>query len=222
MTPGNVISLIGLGLALAGAIWVGARQTTEMQAAIERLEEQNATLLKNVEAVREQAGNAGDLASANQRSISSLEASDGKINAFAGAVVAFDVREGCPDGWDPVPALDGKVIVGASEGDGLRNRPYGLPGGSHQVTLTPAQVAPHVHPPAVGRQYIWKDRRNATNEPLDGNLIWNFVYEPEKRGGWFDHGGELDMTGLSTGGEPFDNMPPYLALFWCKPGSVAD
>lgn len=44
-----------------------------------------------------------------------------------------------------LPDLRGRALIGAGQGAGLPNYPYGQKGGSLSVTLTAAQVPPHAH-----------------------------------------------------------------------------
>ena len=115
----------------------------------------------------------------------------------SGAVVAFDLSTGCPNGWSPIRDLNGRVIVGAHK-DRAAEFGYRAIGGAKEHALTVEQMPEHVH-------------------RFFGNV-----------------GGEHDIQFVSAGkgttrlkpertwtksagkGEPFTNMPPYMALFFCK------
>ena len=120
-----------------------------------------------------------------------------------GVVVAFDLPisgdrpEGCPKGWSAMRDLDGRVILGA----GLaRNQKYGYRdiGGEEEVTLSLPQMPKHQHLLPV-----------AQNEP---NEEWAFRADGE--GNWT--GVHHRISDFSGGDEPHNNMPPYIALYFCK------
>lgn len=78
------------------------------------------------------------------------------IEMDPGAVVAFDLPDGCPDGWLPFEPGVSRVIVGASGGqvtegpttkDGVRlhARHYRDDGGEEAHFLTLAEIPPHKH-----------------------------------------------------------------------------
>ncbi|MEE8285456.1 MAG: hypothetical protein V3R72_02045, partial [Gammaproteobacteria bacterium] len=120
------------------------------------------------------------------------------------AVLAFDLPisikrpKGCPKGWSSVRDLDGRVIVGSvtSRDDEFG---YRAVSGAKEHALTVEQMPEHDH-------------------RFFGSVV----------------GGEHDIQFMSVGkgnhklipkwtstksagkGEPFTNMPPYMALFFCK------
>jgi hypothetical protein len=117
-----------------------------------------------------------------------------------GAVAAFDLRERCPDGWSDFDALRGRVIIGAGKGDGLAQRDFGQLAGAEKVTLTLRQIPPHTHPytdwgPAAGSCSFSGCNGSGSDRPL-------------KTG---------SSGGNDSGGtDPFEILPPYLAMRMCK------
>jgi len=54
--------------------------------------------------------------------------------APASAVVAFDVGDKCPQGWEDYTEANGRAIIGAGQGSGLSRRDFGSTGGQEMVT----------------------------------------------------------------------------------------
>lgn len=113
----------------------------------------------------------------------------------SGAVVAFDRREGCPDGWDPFTKGAGRVIVGEGEGDGVY-RVFDDRGGKSVVRLEPNQMPEHRH---VNR-WLAKELR-------EGDVGWI---------GKLGVIGETVQTANTGGGQAHENMPPFIVLYYCK------
>ena len=63
----------------------------------------------------------------------------------AGAVVAFDLKDGCPPGWNPVEDAAGRTIVGTGTGAGLSVRNYRDRGGEERHLLEVAEMPRHSH-----------------------------------------------------------------------------
>ena len=94
-----------------------------------------------------------------------------------------------------LPDLRGRVPLhaGASTGPGLSHRELGERGGSESVALTGAQLPPH--------QHTLQAAPEANGDPAGGILA---AATDEKRG--------QTVTGVAGGGQPHDNMQPYLGL----------
>ena len=101
-----------------------------------------------------------------------------------------------------LPDLRGRVPLHVGQGPGLSNRTLGGKGGEEQVTLTEQQVAPHRHTvnasPARGTENLPK-----------GNV-------PAGSDNTYATGGRdkmhADMIDLNSGGQPHNNMPPFIGL----------
>lgn len=117
----------------------------------------------------------------------------------SGAVMAFD-RSRCPDGWSTYDALAGRTIVGAGRGIGLTPRRVGDRGGEEQVTLSLSQMPQHRHanPTAGSNQVI----QEVNGLALEGRGS----YGPQ-------HARPTETAGQS---QPHQNMPPFLALTYCR------
>jgi len=132
-----------------------------------------------------------------------------------GAVVAFDLANGCPDDtWSPISDFEGRVIVGAHK-DRAAEFGYRAIGGEERVTLSERNIPPHQHvlpihdgggPPGFG----WTQAQNS-----DGRNVLSVQL------GSLGEGRHNPLT-LSApqqrSQEPtaFTNMPPYIALYFCK------
>ena len=109
----------------------------------------------------------------------------------------------CPDGWSIYTDAVGKFLLGADEQSFLTT------GGEREVTLTEAQMPKHNHRPApadgVANFYTYHSSYSGT--PNELQVI------PSNRSGVSRTMTETDTAGES---EPHNNMPPYIALYFCK------
>ena len=115
------------------------------------------------------------------------------------AVTAFDSRDGCPDGWTPLSIAEGRVVVGAGQGYAYRDR-----GGEESVSLTERHMPAHVH--TISR-FEWGHTVNGGDGDRERLDVDN--NEPTRA-----HG-EL-VTDNVGAGEAHPNMPPYVALYFCR------
>lgn len=128
----------------------------------------------------------------------------------SGAVLAFDLTTGCPEGWSKFVDGQSRVIVGAafdsnSPGTDEDKQPLSVyrfreTGGKEQHALQIKEMPKHQHRVSGG---------------------WS-VEDPEDQG---VGGGELTNGHLASGdhfsaevgdGSPHPNMPPFLPLYFCK------
>lgn len=93
------------------------------------------------------------------------------------------------NGQNGTPDLRDRFVVGAG------NKASGSIGGEAAHTLTVEELAPHKHD-MVGNGTILRSPYNRTIERGKGDLSYSF---------------ETEETG---GGQPHNNMPPYMALFY--------
>lgn len=117
-----------------------------------------------------------------------------------GAVMSFDIREKCPSGWSEFDAGSGRFIIGAGKGDSLSPRPFGVAGGKETHTLTIRQIPAHKH----------------------GYVDWRSGDGACSFSGCNGRGGDVPKDTSSVGGtesgatDPFEIMPPFIALRFCK------
>lgn len=115
------------------------------------------------------------------------------------AVVAFVGRAGCPDGWTRFEAANGRFILGVSDSFS----PLAT-GGEQRVILTEAELPSHNH--TIG-PYEWGYSINGNG---DGARI-----DVDDGPPWRGHRGRL-LADVAGGGQSHNNMPPYIALYFCK------
>lgn len=118
-----------------------------------------------------------------------------EVDVPVGAIVAFDRPQGCPEGWSDVDASwTGKTLVVATEDT---NNKYGFrrTGGAETHTLEVDEMPPHDHGGIWGGD---GSRAAMGNPPND-----------------FHASGYVQIRSDGEG-KPHNNMPPYVALFFCK------
>ena len=141
---------------------------------------------------------------------------------FVGSVVAFTQGTGCPDGWTSWEDGEGRFVLGAGD----ENRILQL-GGEEEVRLTIDHIPSHSHDIShEGTEIaIWlpADRTDLGSRLL----VWNHgslsFGEPAtdivlRPAGGVQFDTDLAFAVSSTGaGDRHNNMPPYIALYWCTP-----
>ena len=150
----------------------------------------------------------GALEGVNDRLGQIEEATRGLDPIPSGTVAAFDLSDGCPDSWAPFAESQGRVIIGASFGISsglfrvepkLTDRKYREHGGEEKVRLSLGQMPEHSH-------FI----------PSDGSGhddIQSLYNTPNSDEGISTNSARTSSAGKS---EPHNNMPPFLALYFCK------
>jgi hypothetical protein len=132
-----------------------------------------------------------------------------------GAVVAFDRPQGCPTGWTQFEEGSGRMIVGV---DGKKYRlpyeagePVYMMGGAEMHTLTEAEMPGHTHRISTD---IGVDVHNGLGgSKEDFGITKAFTDQPYKTRWTTVLDDTLEITG---GNEAHNNMPPYIALYFCK------
>jgi hypothetical protein len=130
-----------------------------------------------------------------------------KINPTpAGTVAAFDLPNGCPEGWTMFEPAISRTIVGAVTGRSaeaptkdmnqkqLTARQYRFAGGEESHILTIDEMPKHTH---SAQGYGGADASNAGR----GNALYN---------------ASSPGTGVQGGDKAHNIMPPFIALFYCK------
>lgn len=135
----------------------------------------------------------------------------------AGAVLAFDRSEGCPTGWIEYASARGRAIIGATPLDarpddktgGLTPREFQQQGGAETHTLTVREMPKHDHTgkTSTNDEDVWHaaDGHVPVRQSSDGDLGFS-TRQPKH-----EHG--IPAEG---GGQPHNNMSPYIALYFCK------
>ena len=129
------------------------------------------------------------------------------INLPSDAVVAFAREDGCPVGWTEYPDAAGRFIVGAGRhsehnqyGNPVPEKQVGDRGGQDQVQLETQHMPKHLHQNPTRR-----------NGPRGTVPALKAVDD-----GFTDGGRHRRPTAEKGGDQPHENMPPYVALLYCK------
>ena len=125
----------------------------------------------------------------------------------SGAVVAFDREDGCPPGWSEYRDADGRFIVGTGRhtehdayGNEVADLEFGEEGGERTHRLSVSEMPGHAH-----RQWFANGERFGGPGPeIDLRSA-----EQDLRGVQFD-------SALAGGDTPHNNMPPFIALRFCR------
>jgi len=150
------------------------------------------------------------------------------------AVLAFNRSEkiggACPRGWSLFEAAGGRMIVGAGEhpNGGLSEYPsyaddqVDATGGEEIVKLSASNLPPHIH---SGNTIGTSGMANTSNaSSCDPNGYCSPVFSLDKRPvvgaaetSTVAHNHTITTDGGNgLNGEPHNNMPPYIALYFCK------
>ncbi len=145
-------------------------------------------------------------------------------NVPSGAVMAFDRRGECPDGWSDYTPGAGRVIIGTGagnfdpEGNALTERELGKTGGFEAIKLELEHMPSHSHALSSGPQehvseFAPHNGFAGSNEPFGLYEVFNPNPEPWAGGSDNLHEETLRADG---GDAAHNNMPPYIALNLCK------
>ena len=147
-----------------------------------------------------------------------------------GAVMAFN-RNDCPNGWSEFIQARSRFVIGVGHGSGLTERKLNDVLGAEKYTLTEAQLPIHAHLPGslaittasgshshipAGAYYIGVgvggDAMMSTSGPkgphntmADGSGV--HTHPSTSFSG---------ATALTGGNQPFDVVPPFVALLFCQ------
>ena len=148
---------------------------------------------------------------------------EGSSNIPVGSVIIFDRVEGCPtNGWEPLSKAAGKVIIGVGSGilsndeTVLTARGYDNQGGKEKVAISLKQIPPHNHriSTSVDNSTQHNGLSGKDNETVGIDLTFSASTEGStKRGG---HGPLSQVLEFVGDGESHENMPPFVALYFCK------
>lgn len=149
----------------------------------------------------------------------------GRPSIGEGAVIAYDREAGCPTGWVPFEKGKARVIVGAgekfmpgfdkgSDGNFLTKRGHLEYGGAEHHTLMVDEITEHEHEYAEKTNGFLMHTIPGTNLP-GGSLLLAISTNGEGRNSLIveKSGGIVGRDGPA---KPHNNMPPYIALYFCK------
>lgn len=132
-------------------------------------------------------------------------APSGMLAAFTNQASIDDENNQCPTGWSVFKQARGRVILGAGPGDAnvSTHEPFEI-GGEENVALTEQHLPEHQHLVKL------LEERSALSG--NGYPVWSdFRTHPAVR----SPNSEIPTT-KSGGNQPHNNMPPYIALYFCK------
>lgn len=145
-----------------------------------------------------------------------------RVTFPVGIVAAFDRVNGCPNGWTLFEPAISRVIIGSvagrsneapttdENGSKLTARQYRADGGEERTILEPEELAKHHHVTAQ----IEGDTYGYVPAPTDLTNTNLAVGHPNiKQGKFYISGSPTSSTGNS---KSHNNMPPYIALYFCK------
>lgn len=194
---------------LQGALAAERTRLDALEARLEALE----TLPAENEALREQLGKV-DTLDANLRRMNKALTDRPFVPASGThpatrAVVAYTSEKGertCPPGWSPYEPAKNRFILGAGD----LYQTVGDTGGAAEVKLEERHLPPHEH------EVKWHGEHTISLNKSRGNVAGDNQYRLD----WFDTFEEGlagdNMTAAATGGDqPHNNMPPYIALYFC-------
>lgn len=184
---------------------------------LKSMEEKNSELQAKLTEVLSKPGIPGPEGKQGPQGAPGVDGIDGKDGANGesadfpkGAVVAFDLRDGCPVGWETFADAMGRVLIGSDPPDWtggrnldlhkqpLKERKFRSAGGEEAHTLQIEEMPSHQHTMING----------GTNDAVDG---------PTRGDSWGVRLTNSSEETASTGGnQPHNNMQPFLALLYCK------
>lgn len=146
------------------------------------------------------------------------------------AVVAFDMPGACPEGWSTFAEAQSRAIVGAFFGSGfvaglgaderreqLTEYKYRQHGGEEMVALTVEQFPSHLH--ALQLHYAYNFAQGnafiltGQDGPVEDGDSSKFTFSSDFKLPREDQRSATETVGS---GQPHNNMPPYVALYFCK------
>ena len=153
----------------------------------------------------EQERRINDLANEQNNRIADLE--DELNQQLSNRIMAFDQLE-CPDGWERFQAGYNRFLMVAEDASQV-----GQTGGNERTTLTISQMPRHRHSydDVFYSEHIYSaNRYNLTHIRVPGRL--------GSRATDYDNVGiQINRsTGFSGSGQSFSNLPPYIALTFCR------
>ena len=114
--------------------------------------------------------------------------------------MAFDLSTGCPDAWSLVGDLGGRVIVGV-QANRTTEFGYRVKDGEEKHLLTISEMPSHSHPKS-NKNYYWVGAGD--NKQNEGFSSGRYEFTTTRN------------VSAQGGGQPHNNLSPYIALYYCK------
>lgn len=180
-------------------------------ATLKTLKGENRTLNQKLDTLKLKQGDKGDRGDVGPQGLQGPRGIQGEIGiqgpvgvqgprgpdglAPPGAVVAFLKPCVAYPGWEPYANADGRMIVGVGQGTNTYFH-FGKTDGAETHTLTVDQMPEHNH----GKSLAYEAGET------------KFAFAAKK-----PNGDARDQWGGNVGGnQPHNNMPPYIALYFCE------
>lgn len=166
------------------------------------------TQLKSAERIVQDATNQSDVAAILKSDPEIIRAAVEGLTAVPdGTVIALDGGK-CPTGWVGFDDASGRVIIGAGQGIGLTGRGFRETDGAEMHILKESEMPAHNHPGSkTDLQYYFWVETSGQNAGQGGDVKFLAT-------------GPIDIAvAAQGGGKPHNNMPPFIALTYCKKGA---
>lgn len=113
-----------------------------------------------------------------------------------------------------LPDLRGRVPIHIGQGPGLSNYILGQAGGTETNTLSANQMPVHSHSAVIAIAPVAADSTNPRNNAFAPQAATNYSDNGAPDATKTMHPGTV-AVGNAGGGQPFNNIQPYLALRFC-------
>ena len=128
-----------------------------------------------------------------------------KVGAFPDLFAVIGTTYGSGKNSFAVPDLRGRVPLHTGAGAGLSSYVHAQAGGTESVTLINDNMPAHTHP--INARSGTKLNRSPSGNNFGGAEIYS--------SGPLDSVMHTSAVGMEGGNQPFETMPPYLAMNWC-------
>ncbi len=124
------------------------------------------------------------------------------------------------NGWVSFEDGQGRIIlgVGSTEDQRGETRSFakaGLVGGEFQHVLSVPELPFHGHPISVSQSTNIHDALAGNNDSASYGIDEHYRESSDSQNRW---GTLSDVVGATGGGQPQNNMPPYITLYFCMKG----
>ena len=126
------------------------------------------------------------------------------------AVIVVDDEDGCPEGWEQHKDSKGRFIIGVGGQEGLFAKKLRQVGGSETHKLEIEEMPQHGHK----YESFVVSRPGALNkiEEVTEQDVGTDRYRNSRADDW----PWMNNTEVAGKGMPHNNMPPYIALYFCN------
>ena len=142
----------------------------------------------------------------------------GETSTFPrGSILMLDRTDGCPSGWEAAQDISGRFVIGAGSGTGLTSRRFRETGGSELARISIEQMPKHNHKISTSYGANIHDGLAGSGESEGIDQYFGRPSAGAKTDG--GHGVLAEVLSFEGGDQPHENMPPFIALQFCKKAS---